>query len=250
MYPDLNNKTILITGGANGIGEAMVRAFTAQNARVHFCDIDEKGGAALQTDLPGNATFSKVDLTDTGAIKSWINSTTASGDTPVHTLINNAARDPRISLEEMTPTQWDDLIALNLRAYFFTAQAAVPHMPVDGTGSIINFSSITAHIAPPDVPAYVATKSGIIGLTRSLARSLGAEKHIRVNTISPGWIMTERQCKEFVTREVADEILGLQAIPKLLQPDDIADVALFLASSASRALTGQELIADRGWAHP
>jgi NAD(P)-dependent dehydrogenase (short-subunit alcohol dehydrogenase family) len=147
----------------------------------------------------------------------------------------------------MSAADWDDMFALNLRAYFLTCREACPLMPKRGA-SIVNLASITFHIAPPEMSAYVATKGGILGFTRSLARELGPRR-IRVNTVSPGWVMTERQLRQFVTPAVKRLIRRSQCIPELIQPEDIAEVVVFLASDASRAMTGQELLVDRGWAH-
>jgi NAD(P)-dependent dehydrogenase (short-subunit alcohol dehydrogenase family) len=244
-YAELRDQTVVITGGANGIGEAMVMAFAEQGSRVFFCDVDERAGIRLAAQIGQNVSFARVDLRSEAEVARWIKEVTRDRRT-VRTLINNAARDPRMSLNKMSVQDWDDLFATNLRAYFFLARAVAPHM--DGGGSIINFSSITFHIAPAEMSAYVATKGGAIAFTRSLARELGA-RGIRVNTISPGWIMTRRQLKEFVTPAVKRLIHKSQCIPNLLQPSDIAEVALFLASDASRAITGQEILADRGWAH-
>ncbi len=244
-YDDLDDKVVAITGGANGIGEAMVRQFAAQGSRVHFCDIDATAAKSLQAELGPSTHFRKVDLTREAEIGNWIDRVAAAEDR-IDVLINNAARDPRIALEAMTSKQWDEIFALNIRAFMLTVRAAVPHMPRGA--SIINFSSITHHLSPAEMSAYVATKSGIIGLTRSLARELGP-RYIRVNTLAPGWIMTERQLQEFVTPAVKRMLKQEQCIPELLQPVEIANVALFLASDSSAAITGQELLADRGWAH-
>lgn len=244
-YSDLSGKTILITGGANGIGEAMVEAYCQQGAYVAFCDIDKESGKSLAARFPRQSTFSATDLTKEAQIRRWIDRIAATRG-EIHGLINNAASDPRIPFAKMTSQQWDQLFARNLRAMFLTAQTATPHMRK--RASIINFSSITVHVTPPEMTAYVSTKAGIQGLTRSLARELGP-RGIRVNTISPGWVMTPRQLKEFVTPSVKKMIKRVQCIPDLLQPAEIASVALFLSSSASSALTGQELLADRGWAH-
>jgi NAD(P)-dependent dehydrogenase (short-subunit alcohol dehydrogenase family) len=245
-YPDLRNRSVVVTGGANGIGEAIVRAFHAQEAIVHFCDLDAKAGESLAHELCERAFFSRVDLTREAQIVSWVKRITKGGQ-PIQALVNNAARDPRMKLESMSVKDWDDLFATNLRAYFLMAREVAPALP-KGTGAIINFSSLTFHTAPAPMTAYVATKSGILGFTRSLARELGP-RGIRVNTVSPGWVMTERQLKEFVTPAVKKLIRRSQCIPHLLQPEEIADVVLFLASETSRAITGQELLADRGWAH-
>ena len=240
-YSDLRDQTVVITGGANGIGAAMVRAFHAEGAGVHFCDVDEKAGKTLQKEL-AVVSFTRVDLTKENQIRRWVRHI----KTPIHALINNAARDPRMPLHTMSAKDWDDLFATNLRAYFLMAREVAPRMT--SGGSIINFSSITYHTAPAAMSAYVATKGGALAFTRSLARELGP-RGIRVNTISPGWIMTERQLKQFVTPAVKRLIRASQCVPDLLQPEEIAEIALFLASNASRAITGQEILADRGWAH-
>jgi NAD(P)-dependent dehydrogenase (short-subunit alcohol dehydrogenase family) len=162
----------------------------------------------------------------------------------IHALINNAARDTRIELARCSARDWDNLFATNLRAYFLTAREAVKWM---GAGaSIINFSSITFHAGMLNLSAYVATKAGALGFTRSLARELGPRR-IRVNTVTPGWVMTERQLREFITPSVRKFLHRAQCIPDLNQPEEIAEVVLFLASDASRAMTGQELLVDRGW---
>ena len=244
--PDLRGKNIIVTGGANGIGAAIVRAFHAQQAQVFFCDIDAAAGEALARKLGERVAFARVDLTREAQIVRWVKGITKGGK-PIHGLVNNAARDPRMTLESMSVKDWDDLFATNLRAYFLMARESAPSL-AKGSGTIINFSSVTFHTAPTPMTAYVATKGGILGFTRSLARELGP-RGIRVNTISPGWIMTERQLKQFVTPAVKRLIRRSQCVPDLLKPEDIADVVLFLASDASRAITGQEILADRGWAH-
>ena len=244
-YGDLRDQNIVITGGANGIGAAMVRAFVAQGARVSFCDVDSHAGEALARDLGRSTDFARVDLRREGEVRRWVKNVVKGGG-KVRVLINNAARDPRMALEKMSVADWDDLFATNLRAYFLMAREVAPQMGKGG--SIINFSSITFHIAPAELTAYIATKGGALAFTRALARELGP-RGIRVNTLSPGWIMTERQKREFVTPAVKRLIRKSQCIPERLQPEDIASVALFLASNASRAITGQEILADRGWAH-
>lgn len=246
IYSDLHDKAVVITGGANGIGRAMVCHFVDQGARVHFCDVDSDAGKSLEMETGKRAIFSRVDLTREKEVRRWIDKI-AKAEQTIDVLINNAARDPRIEIEQMTMKEWDDIFALNIRSFIIATQAVVPRMPAAG-GSIINFSSITFHLAPTPMSAYVATKAGIIGLTRSLARELGP-KRIRVNTLSPGWIMTDRQLEQFVTPAVKRALKKEQCIPDLLVPDDIAKVALFLASESSSALTGQELLADRGWRH-
>jgi len=244
-YPGLRGRIVLVTGGANGIGAAMVRAFHAQEAEVLFCDVDRAAGNSLARELGANVSFQAVDLRSEKPIKEWI-SEAGARFRRIDVLINNAARDPRISLEKTSTATWDDLFALNLRAYFLTCRGAIRWMAKGS--SIVNFSSVTFHNAPKDMTAYVATKAGIIGLTRSLARELGPRR-IRVNVISPGWTMTERQLKEYVTPSAKRLTRSAQCIPDFIKPSEIAEVALFLASAASSAITGQEILADHGWDH-
>ena len=243
VYDELAGRLVLITGGANGIGRAMVEAFHVQEAVVCFCDLDEKAGARLAKRLGDRAEFAKVNLTSAAEIKRWM-ARVAKRHGDIHVLINNAAYDPRIALEDVTTKAWDDLFAINIRAYFLACREASLHLAKGA--SIVNFSSITFYTAPVNMSAYVATKAAAIGLTRSLARELGPRR-IRVNTISPGWIMTERQLSDHVTPAVKRQIRREQCIPDLNQPDEVADVALFLASDSSRAVTGQEILVDRGW---
>ena len=243
VYDELAGRLVLITGGANGIGRAMVEAFHVQEAVVCFCDLDEKAGARLAKRLGDRAEFAKVNLTSEAEIKRWM-ARVAKRHGDIHVLINNAACDPRIALEDVTSKAWNDLFAINIRAYFLVCREASLHLAKGA--SIVNFSSITFYTAPVNMSAYVATKAAAIGLTRSLARELG-HRRIRVNAISPGWIMTERQLSDHVTPAVKRQIRREQCIPDLNQPDEVADVALFLASDSSRAVTGQEILVDRGW---
>ena len=244
-YAELSGRTVLITGGANGIGQAMVEAFHVQGATVSFCDMDEAGGKRLAKRLAKRVEFTKVNLSREVEIKRWI-AKVAKRHSSIDVLINNAARDPRIKFEDVSAKDWDDLFAGNLRGYFLTCREASPHLAQGA--SVINFSSITRFNGPEEMSTYVATKAGAIGLSRSLARELGSRR-IRVNTISPGWIMTDRQLDEHVTPAIKRELRKIQCIPDLNQPDEVADVALFLASNASRAVTGQDILVDRGWRH-
>jgi NAD(P)-dependent dehydrogenase (short-subunit alcohol dehydrogenase family) len=245
IFSDLKNRNIIVTGGANGIGAAMVRAFHEQGARVFFCDMDARAGRALAEELRGQAFFSKVDLMQEAQVVRWIGGV-GERCKQIHVLVNNAAADPRVPLQKISVAAWDGLFARNLRAYFLTVREAARWMR--GGAAIVNFSSVTFYNAPANMTAYVATKAGIIGFTRSLARELGPRR-IRVNTLSPGWVMTERQLRDLVTPAVKKLIRTAQCVPDLLQPEEIASVALFLASDASRAITGQEILADRGWCH-
>ena len=245
QYQDAKGQTVVLTGGANGIGEATVRAFRAQGARVFFCDVDSRAGEALAREVGPDCHFSRVDLEHEREIVHWIERV-AKKSKRIHVLVNNAARDPRIALEDTAAEDWDRLFATNLRAQFLMCRECVPFM---GRGaSIVNLASITFYNSPAQMSAYVATKGGVMGFTRSLARELGP-KRIRVNTVSPGWIMTERQLRQHVTPAVKKMIKRSQSIPDLIQPEEIAEVILFLASPASRAITGQEILVDRGWEH-
>lgn len=246
IYPELEERVVVLTGGANGIGEATVRAFHAQGATVCFCDVDDDAGRRLVSELGPSAQFARVDLRKEAQVKRWI-ARVAEQHRRIDVLVNNAACDPRIPLVECSAADWDDLFARNLRAMFLTARESSPHLVAD-TGSVINFSSITFFEGPKEMSAYVATKAGAIGLTRSLARELGA-RGIRVNTVCPGWIMTERQLKMFVGAKIKRQLKKDQCIPKLIAPDEVAETVLFLASDASRAMTGQALLVDRGWYH-
>ena len=245
-FPELKNQIVLVTGGANGIGAATVRAFHAQGTRVCFCDVDVEAAQALVQELSGEVFFQKVDLLKEREICRWIDNIGKRWK-QIHVLVNNAASDPRISLEETTAADWDRLFARNLRAYFLASREATKWMHA-GTGSIINLASIVFHTAPANLLAYVATKGGVLGFTRALARELGPRR-IRVNTVSPGWVMTERQLRDYVTPATKRLIRKSQCIPDPIQPDEIAEVVLFLASDGSRAVSGQEILVDRGWAH-
>lgn len=246
IYPDLDRKVVALTGGANGIGAVTARALQAQGAFVCFCDVDADAGAKLANELGQRAQFTRVDLRSEAQVKRWIAGIIKRRGR-LDVLVNNAACDPRIPLGECSAKQWDELFATNLRAMFLTAREAAPHLP-DDTGAIINFSSVAFFEGPANLSAYVAAKGGVVGFTRSLARELGP-RGIRVNTLCPGWIMTERQLKMFVTAPVKKRIRGEQCIPKLIEPEEIAEFVLFLASEASRAMTGQALLVDRGWKH-
>lgn len=243
VYPELNSRVVLVTGGANGIGAATVRAFRQQQAQVCFCDVDGAAGRALAKET--GAVFKRVDLRQEKQIVRWI-AEAARARKRIDVLVNNAACDPRIGLRALSARRWDELFAVNLRAAFLCSREAAPRM---ASGSaIVNLSSITWHIAPAQMSAYVATKGGMLGFTRALARELGP-RGVRVNAVSPGWIMTERQLREYVTPAVKRLIKQSQCIPDLIEPAEIAEVILFLASNASSSITGQEILADRGWAH-
>lgn len=245
-FADLVDQCVAITGGANGIGAAVVRAFHAQGARVSFCDVDAKSGSKLENELGKNVSFRKVDLFKETEITRWIKEI-GFRNKKIDVLVNNAAADTRIPFTQTTAEEWDSLFARNLRAYFLTCRESIKWMPT-GKGAIVNFASIVFRTGPVSLTAYTATKGGIIAFTRALARELGPSG-VRVNTVSPGWIMTERQLREFTTPATKRMIRKHQCTPQLIQPDEVASVVLFLASDASRAITGQDILVDRGWAH-
>jgi D-xylose 1-dehydrogenase len=244
-FAELENRSVVVTGGANGIGAATVRAFHAQGARVFFCDKDAARGTALARELGARVSFQPVDLCRETEILGWTAAIKQDAQN-IHALVNNAAWDPRIPFLQTTTQQWDDLFAVNLRAYFLMARECAPAMPHGS--AIVNLASITFYNSPPGLVAYVATKGGVIGFTRCLARELGPSR-IRVNCVSPGWVFTDRQMRDYLTEDNKRLIQERQCIPDFIQPEEMADVILFLASDSSAAVTGQEILADRGWAH-
>jgi len=247
QYPSLRDQVVLITGGASGIGASMVEHFARQGARVAFVDVDEAGAASLKRGLssPHSPFYLRCDLTDTARLRAVV-AEIEEKIGPIRVLVNNAARDDRHNFAEVTPEYWDERIAVNLRHQFFVSQAVVPGMAKAGSGSIINMSSIAWMIPSTGLPVYVIAKAGIVGLSRTLAKELGPI-NIRVNCISPGAIMTERQRKLWMTPEYLAEIMQRQSLKRELLPDDVAHLVLFLASDDSSAITGQNFVIDGGW---
>lgn len=247
-YPGLAGVPVLISGGATGIGEALVRAFAAEGARVGFVDIAEAEGAALAVELNasgGKVAFRRCDITDIEAYRSAIAAVEAAHG-PTRVLLNNAANDTRHDWRDVSADYFDGHIAVNLRHMFFAIQAVAPGMIAAGGGSIVNFGSVGWMMATGGYPAYAASKAAVHGLTRSFARDLG--KHgIRVNTLVPGWVMTKRQLELWVD-EAADELIDKsQCLSGRVMPDDIARMALFLASDDARMCSAQNFIVDGGW---
>ncbi len=247
-YPDLKGKSVFISGGATGIGEALVQSYARQSARVSFVDIDKPAGTALTkqlTDEGFSVIFHPCDLTDIISYQGIIDAT-GHDQGPITVLINNAANDWRHSLEELTPEDFDRSVAVNLKHSMFASQSVAPMMKAAGGGSIINFGSISWMMALDGFPVYAACKAALHGTTRALARELGPDK-IRVNTLAPGWVMTEKQKRLWLDDAGREKIKTSQCLPGELLPDHIAQMALFLGSSASSMCTAQNFIVDGGW---
>lgn len=247
IYPSLAGKRVFISGGGSGIGEGLVEAFAAQGAHVAFCDIAEAESRALADRLSGAAfapVFHRADLRDIDAVRAVIG-TVEEQLGGIDILINNAANDDRHAIADVTPAYWDERMAVNLRHLFFAAQAVVPAMKRAGGGVILNFGSISWHLALPELTLYQTAKAAIEGLTRGLARDLGRD-NIRVNTIVPGNVKTPRQM-QWYTPEGEAEIVGAQCLDGRILPEDVAALALFLASDDARMCTAHDYFIDAGW---
>lgn len=246
IFPDLNGVSVFVTGGGSGIGAALTEGFLRQGARVAFV---QRSDATLFCDemaaITGNRPlFINCDITDIAALQAAIAEASARhGDVTV--LVNNAANDQRHLTAEVTEDFWDRSMAINLKAYFFAAQAVIAGMKAAGGGSIINFSSISYMMGNAGYPVYTTANSGINGMTRSLARELGPDR-IRVNALAPGWVMTQKQKDLWVTPEALQAHLERQCLKDTLAPEDIVGGALFLASRTSKMMTGQALVIDGG----
>ena len=242
-YPSLDGRAVFVTGGASGIGAAIVRAFHGQGAKVGFVDLDETQGAALAAKLPG-AWFRPCDVTDGAALQGLVREAAAAlGGLDV--LVNNVADDTRAAAAETSAEAWRAGLAVNLDPAFLAATAAWPLMKQAGGGAILNLSSINALLGPAQLAAYSAAKGAINALTKSLAREWGPD-NIRVNAISPGWVITERQLDLWLTPEAEAAWMEQVALKRRIQPDDIAGLALFLAADDSDMITGQNLVIDGG----
>jgi NAD(P)-dependent dehydrogenase (short-subunit alcohol dehydrogenase family) len=240
-YTSLKGRGVLITGGASGIGAEMVRAFTAQGARVEFLDIDENAGTALAAET--GARFHACDLRDIASLRAAVD--TAEASTELGVLINNAGKDDRHDLFSVEPEYWRERLALNLDHQFFASQAAARHMAKRGAGSIIMLGSISWMRGRPGMVGYTTSKAAINGLTRTLARELGPSG-VRVNCIVPGAIVTERQLALWTTPEANQQFIELQALKFRLDASHVARIALFLASDESAGCTGANFVVDAG----
>ncbi len=240
-YPDLEGASVLVTGGASGIGAGIVRAYAGQGARVSFLDIAEAEGRALAKET--GARFIPCDLTDTAALRAAV--ARAEAGRGLDVLVNNAGRDDRHGMADVEPAAWRRLMALNLDHHFFATQAAAPGMAARGRGSVIMLGSVSWMRGRPGMVAYTTAKAAINGLAKTMARELGPQG-IRVNCLVPGAIRTERQEALWLTPEKEREFLDLQALKLRLDPSHVARLALFLGSDDSAGCTGANFVCDAG----
>ena len=248
-YPSLADKVVFVTGGGSGIGASVVEHFCAQQANVVFVDIDDAPSLALCARIHEAGSrvprYLHCDLRDVAALQAIVKRV---GDEtgPVTALVNNAANDDRHKAMDVTLEYWNDRIAVNLRHQFFAAQAVYPQMKAAGGGSIVNFGSISWMNSEGGYNAYTTSKAAVHGLTRGLARDWGVD-HIRVNTVVPGWVLTERQIKLWLDAAGERQLFENQCLKEKLYPPDIARMVLWLAADDSRMCTAQNFIVDAGW---
>ena len=245
-YPDLRGASVFITGGGSGIGATLTEGFLRQGAKVAFC---QRSDASVFCDemqaTTGNCPlFVACDITDVAALQSTI-AQAAERNGPITVLVNNAANDQRHETLKTDEAFWDWSIAINLKAYFFAAQAVIPGMQAAGGGSIINFTSISYMFGAAGYPVYTTANSGINGMTRTLAREFGPDR-IRVNALAPGWVLTQKQKDLWVTPEGLAAHLDRQCLKDTLEPLDVLGGVLFLASNTSKMMTGQAMVIDGG----
>ena len=242
-YDSLKGRTVIVTGGASGIGAAFVRAFAENGARVGFLDLRQEAGAALAAEL--GQSFLRCDLMDIAALRAALDELRVQLG-PAAVLVNNAANDQRYEFAAMTPEEFDRTIAVNFRHVFFAAQHIAPQMRELGYGSIVNMSSVSWMRGIPYLEAYASAKAAIVGFTNTLARALG-QYRIRVNAIAPGMVLTERQRRLWFQDESLIETgRAAQCLPDLIAPEDIANLALFLAADDSRLITKQCISVNGG----
>ncbi|MCC5961171.1 MAG: SDR family oxidoreductase [Rhodobacteraceae bacterium] len=246
IYPDLKGSSVFITGGGSGIGAGLTEAFLKQGARVAFVQRSDASDFcdAMEGATGNRPLFIACDITDRAALVAATQQAAAAHG-PVGILVNNAANDQRHSLADVTDDFMDWALAINFKSYVYACQAVMPAMQEMGQGAIINITSISYIMGQAGYPLYTSANSALNGLTRSLAREFGPDR-IRVNALAPGWVMTPKQLEKWVTPEGLDAHLARQCLPDTLSPDDIAGGVLFLASNASRAMTGQALVIDGG----
>lgn len=247
-YPSLQDRLVFISGGSSGIGAELVRAFAQQGARVAFCGTKTDGGRALIDEITaaGHVApwYDACDVRDVEAYQALLRRLIEAHG-PIRVLVNNAGRDDRHAMEEVTPAFWDERLALNLKHYFFAIQAVAPGMAAAGGGSIINMGSVSWMRGRPNLVGYTTAKAGILGLTRTLARELGP-RNIRVNAIVPGAIVTERQTTLHRDPAADQQFLDAQCLKIRLDPGHVARPTLFLAADDADGMTGQHILVDAG----
>lgn len=245
-FPDLAGASVFITGGGSGIGASLTDGFMAQGARVAFVQrSDASDFVAQMQGKHGRAPlFIPCDITDMSALRAAIDQA-AGAHGPITILINNAANDKRHTTLDVDEAFWDWSQAINLKAYFFASQAVIPGMQAAGQGAIVNFSSISYMMGNTGYPSYTTANGGITAMTRSLAREFGPDG-IRINALAPGWVMTPKQREMWVTPEALAAQMDRQCLKQELEPEDIIDATLFLASASSRMMTGQVMVVDGG----
>ncbi len=246
IFPDLKGKSVFITGGGSGIGALLTESFLMQGAHVTFIQRSDASEFCdeMETKYHERPLFIQCDILDIPALETALDQAKEAYG-PIQVLVNNAASDNRHKLEETETGDFDHLINVNLRPHFFTAKHVAQDMAKLGGGSIINFSSIAHHLGGDQYPVYITAKAGIAGLTRALADTLGKD-NIRVNSVLPGWVFTQRQLDLWATEEKVSKHLETQAIPEKLVSEDMVGIVLFLASDASRMLTRQSIAVDGG----
>jgi galactose dehydrogenase len=246
IYPDLNGKSVFITGGGAGIGASLTEGLLRQGAKVAFCQRSDASAFcdAMQAATGNRPLFFPCDITDITALRGVMAQAEAAHG-PITVLVNNAANDQRHDTLALDEAFWDWSQAINLKAYFFAAQAVIPSMRAAGGGSIINFTSISYMMGNAGYVAYTTANSGINGMTRTLAREFGPDR-IRVNALAPGWVLTQKQKDLWVTPEGLQAHLDRQCLKDTLAPEDIVGGMLFLASESSKMMTGQALVIDGG----
>jgi NAD(P)-dependent dehydrogenase (short-subunit alcohol dehydrogenase family) len=248
-YPSLVDRSVFVTGGADGIGAAVVEQLVRQGSRVGFADINaEKAEETLARCASENPRhqprFYEVDLVDIDALQDvFARAQTDLGGITV--LVNNAASDDRHRWDEMTPEYWNDRINTNLRHYFFAIQAVAPGMIEAQNGSIINIGSSSYMMQEDFFPGYAVAKSGVEGITRTLARTFGPD-NVRVNTVLPGWVATDRQLSKWWSAEGEEGTLNDQALKRRIYPAEFAQMVLFLAADDGAACTAQQFLVDGG----
>ncbi len=245
-FPDLKGRSVFISGGGSGIGACLTEGFVEQGAKVAFCQRSDATALcdAIEARHGTRPLFLQCDVTDIPAYQAVL-ADAAEAHGPVTTLINNAAWDNRHPLSPFSVDEWDYMAAVNIRHHFFAVQAVAPGMKAAGGGTIVNYSSISYMMGAGGFSAYTAAKAGIMGMTRGMARELGPD-NIRVNSLMPGWVMTERQKREWVVGDVYERHMERQCLPVEIQPEHMVEPTLFLASSASTVMTGQALVVDGG----